>query len=117
MQGILKLCQLIRLGEQVCETFVIDIVFVAEVCSIHLIGATDWLGDVVKDGLAGCSLIVGVKSETNCFLAVASKHLNLVRLEVIVEAKSPADFMLVHSFGWGVNERIRENQVVQVELE
>jgi len=64
MQGILKLCQLIRLGEQVCETFVIDIVFVAEVCSIHLSDATDWLGDVVKDVLAVVRRVCGAKSET-----------------------------------------------------
>ena len=56
-------------------------------------------------------------SKAGCLLAVASQHFHLVSLEVVIEAEGPADGMLLQSFCWRVNEGIRENQVVQVELE
>ena len=48
---------------------------------------------------------------------MAAQHFDLVGLEVIVKAKRPANLMLLQSFCGRVNEWIRQNHVVQVELE
>ena len=65
------------------------------------------LGDVVQNIFAVCREGFWVKVITRTLFAAAQKSLDLVGLEVIVVAKSPANSILLKALSGCIHKRIR----------
>ena len=117
VQGFYEFFKFITLREQVVEAVIVGDVLPVEMPGIHLLNAPGGLRDVVQDVLAESGLVLRLELEAARLLAVATEHLDLLSLEVIVVAESPTDGMLLEPLRGGVAERIRKNQVVKIKLE
>ena len=91
--------------------------FIVEVRCIHLPNTSNRLRDVVQNIFAVCRHGSWVEIIADTLFAAAQKSLDLVGLEVIVVAESPANSVLLKALSGRIYERIGQVQIVQVEGE
>ena len=116
VQGGPQLVQSVTFCEQVVEAVIVGVILIIKVRDVHLIFASDWLGDVIQNILAEAGLVRRLKLQTARLFTVATQYFDLLSLEVIIQSEGPTDLMLLHSLRRCVNERVRKYQVVEVEL-
>lgn len=102
-----ELIEALWFGKEFIEAIAVNKIFICEMWCVHLFNIADRLCDVVKDVLTSSRLVCDFPAETRGLFTAALECLNLVGLEIVVEAKSPTDGFLIQSFSRGVDQGIR----------